>query len=216
MDHDYLWDIPLFNHSPMRPARKGLVGENVFASEWAKLMAPPNFDSPANQPLADVMGSYGYRLKERAATVAASVICWLGTNCGRCFLEKAARLGSVQTSREDGYLMAWAVENARQSFSGQGRRTLEACLISDEKPTIVPNLSAQDYECAEHLVMWLGSDDGQKFLQRCETEISRQNQAESFKHHLSSNLRLEPGAVETVLKMASQYRPTPSGAAPAA
>lgn len=216
MDHDYLWNTKHFTAAPMRPPRQGLIGENVFASEWAKLMADTeNINNPPNEALSGVLGSYGYRLNQRSATVAASLVCWLGTNIGRCFLDNAAVMGKTTPLRGDAYLMAWAVENIRRSSTNHGRRALEACLISDATPTVVPKLSAADYEVAEHVVMWLGDEDGQRFLKACETEIKRQNQAESFRHHLTSNLKLEPSAVTCVLKMAAEYRPTPASPAAA-
>lgn len=214
MDHDYLWDTRPFDSAPTRPPRQGFIGENVMAAEWAKLMADTNdIDSPPNDTLSCVLGSYGYRLTQRSATVAASLVCWLGTNIGRCFLDVAARLAATTCQKSDAYLMAWAVQNTRCSSVNHGRRTLEACLISDATPTKVPKLSGADYEVAEHVVIWLGSENGQRFLKTCETEIKRQNQVEQFRHHLESNLRLAPSAVNCVLKMAAEYRPTP--AAPA-
>lgn len=209
MDQEYLWDLTQFAHQPMRPPRAGLIGENVFCEEWSRLMADTQqMDSPPNEKLADVLGGHPYKLTERSATVAASLVCWLGTNLGRCYLEAAEKLAKHQTDAGDAYLMAWAAHNARRSFVNSGRRTLEACLISDAEPTRVPELSADDYEIAEHLVMWLGSADGQAFRKACETEILRLKQTESFKHHLENNLNLSPAAAAQVLKLAGEYRPT--------
>jgi hypothetical protein len=210
MDKEYLWDLLQFAHQPMRPPRNGFVGENVFHAEWSRHVADTNaMDSPPNEKLADLLGAHPFQLTERSATVAASLVCWLGTNMGRCFLEEAAKLAKRHTCSQEAYLMAWAAQNARRSFCNHGRRALESCLISDAEPNLVPVLSADDYEVAEHLVMWLGSKDGQKFLKTCETEIKRQNHAESFKSHLVNNLKLSPSSLNQVLKMAAEYHPTP-------
>jgi hypothetical protein len=211
MDDAYLWDLNQFSHQPMRPPRKGMIGENVFHAEWSRLTADTGaMNSPPNEAFADILGCHPFRLSERTATVAASLVCWLGTNLGRCFLESGAKLVKTQTCPQSAYLMAWASHNARNSCVNSGRRTLEACLMTDVEPHRRPELSANDYEAAEHVVMWLGTDKGQQFLKACEKEISRLNQAESFKHHLENNLNLSPAATDHVLKMAAAYRPTPA------
>lgn len=90
--------------------------ERVFSEEWEKecaavrgtnygqgilqdLMLVPNNHAPDRfkglWPTFDVFGWWGVRwafvINQRDATIAATVVQWLGTNCGFCFLEKVLR-----------------------------------------------------------------------------------------------------------------------------
>jgi hypothetical protein len=174
-----------------------------------------NINASPNDAFTEVLGSYGYRVNQRCATVAASLVCWLGTNVGRGFLEDAALRAKDTLVCAQAYLMAWALVNTRRSFINAGKRALELMLISEATPETVPELSAADYEVAEHVVLWLGGEDGQRFLRLCEAEIKRQNHVESFQRHLSLNLKLAPATVDCVLKMAETYVPAPGSPAAA-
>lgn len=213
MDHDYLWDTPLFEHKAIAMPRKGFLGENVFYDNWVQMLTKDrDMSEPDNQQFADVLGSYGHKIDERAATVAATFISWLGTNVGFSYREEARKLAKALPYKHDAYLMAWAVHNLRQSSVSAGRRQLESCLSDpslDRHDHInrAPILSSQDYEVVEHLVVWLGSDEGQDFLEKCEADIARNQHEQDFRKYLESTLNLAPGQVNRVLDMAERYKP---------
>ena len=142
-----------FTHSPIRPVRQDVLGEVVFMAHWLELMArelPFDYDiDPPNEMLKVVLWDLCCELTERHAQVCASFIRWLGTNNGRCFLEKADSMSIRMRSREEGYLCAWAIENHRRQSRDCGWRTIEAVLSQEPlvSQTIKrPTLSFEDGE----------------------------------------------------------------------
>jgi len=211
MDHDYLWDLPRFEHKPVRPPRDGHVGENVFYRNWLKQMrSKDDLNDPANQQFVDVLGAYGHKLTEHTATVAATFITWLGTNLGNAYRCDAKRLMNVQEKarfdHSDAYLWAWASTNVRRSGSGSGLRQLEASMGAYEKNP--PLLTAEDYEVADHLASWLGTEDGQAFLERCDAEIKQHQHDHDFRSYLEKSLHLPGVQVEHILGLAKTYQGT--------
>ena len=167
-------------HEPMRPARD-LPGEQVFYREWKRLMNKDLGIYDDETMIERVLATLPVAANERHSRVLASVVTWLGTNCGNAFLHEAKRLGASATRVQYPYLAQWAMENARFSWLSGGRRTLEHCMATEFQPsysglatmeTVRPtDLSADDYEVVEHLMVWLGDRDGQSFLTRCEREV---------------------------------------------
>lgn len=95
------------NHTGNRPGRsRDLMPERVFAQEWEienERMTAVNFGLTALElilnsgpgPTQQALG-HNYRAEidlptQRDATVAASIIQWLGTNCGKSFLDRVER-----------------------------------------------------------------------------------------------------------------------------
>ena len=172
-------------HEPMRPARD-LPGEQVFYREWKRLMDKDVGAYDDETMIERVLATLPVTANERHSRVLASVVTWLGTNCGNAFLHEAKRLGASATRVQYPYLAQWAMENARFSWLSGGRRTLEHCLATEFQlsysglaamETVRPkDLSAYDYEVVEHLMIWLGGRDGQSFLTRCEREVEAERQ----------------------------------------
>jgi hypothetical protein len=191
MDNEYV-DCPQFSHAPLRLPREGVIGEQVFARRWAKLMEL-DVDSPypPNPELASVLENFGGEINQRHATVAASMICWLGTNLGYSFLGTAKLLAKSQTFKRDSYLMAWSVQNSRKVWFNGGVRTLEYCLTPDGvKPGNGPDLTAADLEVADNVALWLGAQDGQEFVEACQAEIKQRENETSLGHYLENNLNM--------------------------
>lgn len=205
MDHEQLWDTEHYFAEPAQPPRKGLIGEMVMYAAWVQ-HTKDNDDgqSPPNSTLASILGPYPYPLTQRTATVAASLICWLGTNIGKCFLNEANKLAASVRSTEDAYRMSWAQQNQRRSGTNGGWRTLELILAENGQVILA---TAEEVEAAEQVASWLGSTAGQDFLTQCEAEIARQQHGERFLHHLTANLNLSDSQAEHVLKMAASYQP---------
>lgn len=190
-------DIPaLIVHTPVQPPRRGHTGEQVFAERWQELMATMPRDwtmrdlDDEKVPvevayLQDILDYTGLIADQRAAHVAASIVCWLGTNCGRCFLSSIERFRALH-----GYnagLVAWSLENAKKSRAiSHGIRTLEYLLagkdcirtgpfyLNDFPFVKLPELSVTDYEVAEAIAAWLGNA-GKGFVLGCERELERRN-----------------------------------------
>ena len=140
---------------------------------------------------------------QREATVAASVICWLGTNCGRFFLNNGRRLASRgNLSKEDALLAKWAMCNRRQIATNCGLRALELMLLTDEDVRLnrLCQPTNTDYETAEQVLAWLGRAAGHAFLKHCEMEIARHAMLEQVKH-TSRAKRMGPVGLATVRRL---------------
>lgn len=191
---DYLYDLGPLQHVPVRPPRAGFIGETVFAERWAKYMAEAprhGYDSwrlCPNARLAEILSELPSRISQRHATVCASIVCWLGTNCGHATLDEAKKLGAMMFPGY-GYIAAWAIENKRSSHVNRGVRCLEHLLAPEDHygkciftGALVlqrrPDLTVEDYETAEHLWSWLASDPGRAFVQGCERVITKRQAAE--------------------------------------
>ena len=184
-------DVVPLTHNPSMPVRQDIIGEVVFSEAWTRLMAiPPRFFMGDESTQLDAcLGAYQRRSGQREATLAASLVTWFGTNCGGSFLREARTLADRKAmTMENSYLAAWVVQNARKVGLNHGIRTLEHCMGTEHfdpgfgfglvrKPA---DLTADDYECAEHLVMWFGGHEGQKFLAYCEEEIARRSNPIKF------------------------------------
>lgn len=179
---ELLMDLGECDHRPMRPPRADVLGEVVFTECWAQLMAKPGpaLEECSNYQLTTILSSsMPTYVTQRQAIVAATFVNWLGTNCGRAFLAEGNRMEKSVCGRSGhGFLMAWAVENHRQTGINSGFRALEHILATDDcrfAGTLAryPSLSADDFEVVEHVIVWLGSAPGQQFINQCEGEIAR-------------------------------------------
>jgi hypothetical protein len=178
----------LIVHEPMRPPRRCHIGENVYADRWRELMAQVPEDADYDTPeavahLREILSPMWYEIGQREATVAASFICWLGTNCGRCFLGQARKRRADKVRQST--LTVWTEENYRHTGINHGIRTIEyllapphtiknTAITSPEKPlTELPDISLRDAEVIEHICEWLDTEKGMAFVMRCEREILR-------------------------------------------
>lgn len=173
-------------HTPLRPVRQGFIGEVVFYEEWLKLMDTP-YDYANNGQLGAILYPLtGYSMpSQREASVTASFIVWLGTNCGRCFLESTERFatdmaanGKTHYKREDAYVAWWAMENHRRTWLNHGWRYIDGVLSESTNPGArLPEVSYDDCEVIEHVVHWLGTDDGRQFVKGCNAAIKARMRA---------------------------------------
>jgi hypothetical protein len=182
-------ELLAFDHKPMRPPRQDVLGEVVFSEHWERLMAEegPPMDDCDEYAFRSLMSAFPRKLTQRHATVAATFVNWLGTNCGAAFLSEARRMEQAGGGWGRGFVAAWAVQNMRQSSINWGCRTIEMLLAPDDhwnRSTFagsgllkLPELYADDYEVIEHVVRWLGNE-GLRFLSTCEREITRRLAAE--------------------------------------
>ncbi|WP_162600826.1 hypothetical protein [Paraburkholderia sp. C35] len=175
-----------FTHVAIRAPRADVIGEVVMAEKWQEYMqrlAPSIHDECDEYGFRSLMASFPFPLTQRLATVAASFIQWLGTNCGRCFLGDAEKAAKALDNRHDAYAAAWALENVRHLGINGGVRTIEAALAPKDHYQYgalkrLPDLTEQDYEAVEHVVLWLGMREGKAFIAECEREITQRLDAQ--------------------------------------
>lgn len=159
-------------HVPVRPVRTTFP-ESVYLRLWQKLMAIEGMPKK-------VYGDWPAPIDQRAATVGASFVMWLGTNCGQGFIREADTLyekrreAKLDYSRWRAYLMRWAVENTRTSGINSGLRVIEHILTpkplredggAANWPAIIEaNITIDDFDAIERVLAWLAEHDGQEFL----------------------------------------------------
>lgn len=173
-DHD-------FYHVGIRPTRN-MLGEVVFGTEWKRLLETPLeefYYDEEDTRLSTIVNFIREPLTQTHASIAASFIIWLGTNCGNCFLDQAKKLiaANPHRGRSQMFLAQWAIENRRSTgINHSGRMiehlmdTAESTMFGRSAPFPVPTMA--ECEVIEHVAFWLGSDEGQMFLTQCERLIS--------------------------------------------
>lgn len=184
---ELLCDLGQCDHSPIRPPRESHHGEQVFSEKWAELMQrmPGMYDDYSTNVILQQILHAGDSLTQRMATVAASFVVWLGTNCGRGFIDTARRRAKEGMMREQAFIAEWAIENHRHTWMNSGFRVIEYilatpdCMINGQLK-YCPDYSADDCEVIEKVAYWLGSSDGEAFIASCEKEISERLMAESI------------------------------------
>jgi len=173
--------VPLL-HQPLRRVRPGFMGEVVFAEKWEALMNGPGierFDDDPLAPIECVLSECAFPTDQRLASILASVVTWLGTNCGLAMLHEASRLrGSPGCQIGHEYLQAWASENARRRGINHGVRIIEHIVADrpggwpdDALFITLPEVTYRDLEAVDCLMLWLADFDGQRFLKDAEAEV---------------------------------------------
>lgn len=170
-------DFPLV-HQPVNPPREN-HREEMYARAWAVwAMANPlrAYDDSDATNFDWMFSDLPWTPSQQEAKVAASLMCWLGTNCGQGFLDDVRHLQAVignQYAAESAFSMQWALENQRRPSVNHGRRILEFCLTAREKLNAgeVEALTGRDFEAAECVMAWLGTIDGQQFLYECRNDL---------------------------------------------
>jgi hypothetical protein len=185
--------------------RAGFIGETVWAARWAAWMAHDfhafrkcwSFDSDPDEhfPLLIVLHDMRarYRVDQRAAAVAASLVTWLGTNCGRAVLLAGDRIAKTHAVRHP-YLAVWADDNMRQRGINRGIRVLEYLLTPEygNEAKEIAKPTAVDYEVCEHVICWLEEPLGQQFVAECRKEVDtlladeRRKEVEKHEAYLQS------------------------------
>jgi hypothetical protein len=169
--------IDNLDHSPVTAPRSGFRGEQVFTRLWIDLMNGPANEYNDDSPLGCVLSHYRFNITQREATVAASVIGWLGCNCGQATLTNAHRLTETSIySRAEAYQMAWMHHNRRRVYHNSGMRALEHIMEVADEPNMA-RLTAEDHEVADLVWYWLGTDEGQAFLSSCENALIQRAEA---------------------------------------
>ena len=146
-------------HRPLQPARKETPGEGIYLALWVDWCQR----NPREwRQIFDTTGP----VRQRAASVAASFMVFMGCNGGRGFTFEAERYAKsgLFGSRERAFLAAWAIENQRHCGINHGLRTSEFMLarrhpIGDQwfEGVLwkhVPDVTQDDNDILESMVRW--------------------------------------------------------------
>jgi hypothetical protein len=168
------------NHTPIRPPRD-MIEEQVYARRWETLMSEvPTYEYDDN--FKRILISYDGNIDQKAASVAASFVCWLGTAVGRDFLRMAENIRNNTYCNFEAYVAAWSVTNMRRFATNSNARAIEFLVrtVDEQKANVFPRVSTRDLEVVDFVALWLGSEDGQEFLKGCEYEIKRRKDMETI------------------------------------
>ncbi len=165
-------------------------------------MALRDVDDEADDPL---LGAHSGRWARRPApdqadaTMAATLVQWLGTNAGACLIHQARALMGSGLSGPEAFVAAWAVRNARRRATSSDLRSIESMMIPpdeprnlDGEPYRAPRVTLRQYETAEHVCAWLGSRAGQDFIAAREREIEAFNAHERLRMREANRTRTSP------------------------
>lgn len=173
-----------FNHQPLHPPRNGTVGEGIYLNLWIEF-ATKHPEEWRN--IFDLTGE----INQRAATVAASFMVFMGCNGGMSFTHEAERYATnpLFYSVDAAYLAAWAINNRRSRGINHGLRTSEFMLakrhpISYERTfrfdvvcwCDVPDITQDDNDVLECMVIWWGTQRAKKLRIEAERMIEAKAQ----------------------------------------
>lgn len=138
-----------FKYEPAVPCRPSVYGEGCFVEQWQISMRRPlqYGDGEPNEQFQSIVSPWEAIADD--AIAASSLICWLGTNCGRCFVERSQKRIDEGMSGCEAYALGWANENRRMAGWNGHRRTIQAILPEDR-------LTLRSVEIVEIIVRWLG------------------------------------------------------------
>jgi len=97
---------------------------------------------------------------------------------------------------EERYVMTWAQQNIRKTYVNYNARTIDSIMMhpdawsSVNQPTYRPsyldyaNLSVDELEAVDRLMVWLGTPVGREFTKTCEREINEEGKLEAKIKHL--------------------------------
>jgi hypothetical protein len=95
-------------HDAIQPSRGGMPGETAFLTAWQDLMSSMDEDEEGG-PLHDVHSmrwSPAPECDQADATMAATLIQWLGTNAGACMVAQARKLQAAGLTGREAFVAA--------------------------------------------------------------------------------------------------------------
>lgn len=180
-DYNEFQEPPRVLHTPMHPPRACTPGEVIYLDLWREY---------ATARPREWWGIFETRgpVRQRAASVAASFMVFMGCNCGRGFTHRAEELSkaSIFMSRENAFLAAWAIENRRCGGVNSGLRASEYMLAS-EYPiatsfgsnravgSLVPVITQEDNDILESMVVWWSTTPAKVMREIAEPMIEASN-----------------------------------------
>ena len=158
------YDVPHVLHTPLAPPRCGVPGEEIYLALWREFASARPLEWKA------IFRTTG-PIRQRAASVAASFMVFMGCNGGNSFTHEAERFAKEPffVSRERAFLAAWAIYNSRSRGVNCGLRTSEFMLAKTHPVTRpfgggqinwknVPNITQDDNDILESMVVWWSTE----------------------------------------------------------
>lgn len=159
-------------HTPVMAPRKGVDGEHAYLELWQRYVSRCD-EEELEELFRNCLVPWP---NQRAATVAASFVMWLGTSCGGGLLRTVE--GQVMrggfSDPDTRYLRAWESENRRRGSINGGVRSVEVILSPDLHVTqrSAPTVTVADLDVIECVCMWLPTPDGQAFIRAADARLT--------------------------------------------
>lgn len=181
VDDDYQHP-PRVVHRPLQLPREGTPGEGIYLELWQDWCARNPLEWRA---IFDTNGP----VRQRAASVAASFMVFMGCNGGHGFTYEAERYAKSDlfTTRESAYRAAWANANARRHGVNNGLR-LSEFMLAAEHPIAqgpfgarldwqrVPDITQEDNDILESMVAWWSGPAARVMRSIAEPRIQSENE----------------------------------------
>ena len=177
-------------HLPLHPARDCVALEGIYLRLWQ------NFAEQRPDEWLAIFSECSFTPRQRAASVAASFMVFMGCSAGRCFTHQADRLASSGAFAwpEPAYLAQWALENKRHSYVNSGLRTIEYMLAVDYPIRShfpggvdwrsVPVITMDDQDVIECMVRWWCGPTARVIRAHAADVLKAHETNELLKHHL--------------------------------
>lgn len=175
-------------HVPLHPPRTSVPREGLFLALWQQ------FAEQRPDEWRYIFRTTG-PLRQRAASVAASFMVFMGCNGGHGFTHNAERIASsgAFSCTEDAYLAAWSMENKRIHGLNHGLRTIEY-MLAREHPirdlvcgrgvnwSQVPNVTMEDMDVVDSMVAWWCSPTARWMREAVEAQMKVREANERLFH----------------------------------
>ncbi len=174
------YEAPKVLHRPLQPPRTSVPREGLYLAAWQQFATERPLEWVR---IFDTSGP----VRQRAASVAASFMVFMGCNGGNSFTQQALRYRSsgVFCSAESAFLAAWAIENRRIYWINHGLRAIEFLLSRDYpidqghfKDRVdwkkVPAISMDDVDIVESMVAWWSTKTAELMREMVEAQFKAQ------------------------------------------
>lgn len=168
---------PKVKHIPLRPPRDCTPGEGIYLELWRKYIAEPGH-------IDVVFYELPFSFRQRAASVAASFMVFMGCNGGHSFTHAAevcSKNSSAFSSVENAYLATWAIQNQRCRGINNGVRLIEAMLDD--------TITQDDAEVIECMVTWWSTHDAKEMRRLAEPKIHKAVERRRVANHVAARLK---------------------------
>lgn len=182
-------------HIPLQPPRQCTPMEGIYLGLWK------DFAIQQPEEWAAIFHDCSFTPRQRAASVAASFMVFMGCNGGRGFTFLADELARSKefTFAEPAYIAAWALENRRFRGTNCGLRCIEYMLASEypiQKHGIfkgrvnwqkVPTVTMKDQDVIECMVRWWAGATARLIRKKAAAMLAEHQASVRLAHHLEHN-----------------------------
>lgn len=175
------FDPPNVLHISLAPPRECTPGEGIYLALWQEFAITRPRDWHA------IFRTAG-PVRQRAASVSASFMVFMGCSGGRGFTYEAERFARQKFfySREQAFLSAWALQNSRHRGVNHGLRMSEYMLArkhpvvgkvfgAEVDRKLIPSITQDDNDILESMVAWWSTDPASVMREIAELMIESAN-----------------------------------------